>query len=139
MTIVIDASVALKWVLPEDNSDLAEALRTENLIAPPIWLIESANALWRNVRVGKISAHDAARLLNELSVAPITVSHKESDVIEAFDLAVRLAHPVYDCLYIALAQREKTYIVTADRRFADLANRFPDIAASVRLLGGPLS
>jgi predicted nucleic acid-binding protein len=139
MTIVIDASVALKWVLPEDNSDLAEALRAENLIAPPLWLMESANALWRNVRIGKISASDAARLLNELSAAPIAVSHKEGDVTEAFDLAVRLAHPIYDCLYIALAQREKTYVVTADRRLADLANNFPDIAPSVRLLGSPRS
>ena len=55
MTIVVDASVALKWLLPEDDSDLADALRAENLIAPPLWLVEGANALWRNVRNGKIS------------------------------------------------------------------------------------
>jgi predicted nucleic acid-binding protein len=139
MTIVVDASVALKWLLPEDDSDLADALRAENLIAPPLWLVEGANALWRNVRNGKISASDAARLLEKLSAAPITTSHKDRDVIEVLDLAVKLAHPIYDCRYIALARRENIYVITADLRFADLANRFPDISASVRLLGSPLT
>src|SRR5580693_7112758 len=125
MTIVVDASVALKWVLPEDDSDLADALLSERLIAPPLWLIEGANALWRNVRMGKIGANDAALLFRELSSAPVTSAHADEDAANALDLAIRLSHPIYDCIYIVLAQRENTYVVTADRRFADLAINFP--------------
>ncbi len=135
MTIVIDASVALKWVLPEDDSDLADALLSEKLVAPPLWLVEGANALWRNVRLGKISPADAARLFGELSAAPVTTIYDDNDVANALALSVRLSHPVYDCLYIVLAQRENTYVVTADRRFADLATSFPEIAANIRSLG----
>ena len=47
MTVVIDASVALKWVLPEDGSAAAMAMRAQSLAAPSHWLIEAANALWR--------------------------------------------------------------------------------------------
>jgi len=134
MTIVVDASVALKWVLPEDYSGLADKLLSERLIAPPLWLMEGANALWRNVRTGKINADDAGRLFRELSSAPVAMVHADDDVSKALDLANRLSHPVYDCIYIVLAQREDTYVVTADRRFADLAAKFPEVAGNIRLL-----
>ncbi|HEX3673871.1 MAG TPA: type II toxin-antitoxin system VapC family toxin [Rhizomicrobium sp.] len=135
--IVIDASVALKWVLPEDDSDLADALRAEKLIAPPLWLIESANALWRNVLSGKITANDSTRLFAKLAAAPVAVSHADSDVAEALDLAIRLSHPIYDCIYLALARRENTHVVTADRRFHAVAAKFSELAGHVRLLGNP--
>ena len=56
MSIVIDASVALKWVLNEPETGAALALRAEQLIAPALWLAEAANALWRHVRLGEITA-----------------------------------------------------------------------------------
>ena len=56
MSIVIDASVAVKWVLDEPRSDAALALRNEQLAAPALWLAEAANALWRHVRVGELTA-----------------------------------------------------------------------------------
>ena len=56
MRIVVDASIALKWVIPEPDSDAANALRAAELIAPALWLAEAANALWRHARLGKITA-----------------------------------------------------------------------------------
>ncbi len=59
----------------------------------------------------------------------------EDDLLEAATLARRLNHPVYNCLYLALALREKTYVVTVDRRFCEAASRDPALSGAVRLLG----
>ncbi|MBV9552234.1 MAG: type II toxin-antitoxin system VapC family toxin [Alphaproteobacteria bacterium] len=53
--IVVDASVALKWVLDEPGSEAAGELRSETIIAPDFWIIEAANALWRSAKVGQLS------------------------------------------------------------------------------------
>jgi len=66
MSLVIDASVALKWVLDETGGEAASALLDEELIAPPLWLVEAANALWRRAQRGEISADGARERLAEL-------------------------------------------------------------------------
>ena len=53
MSVVIDASVALKWVFDEPDSEAAEALRNEELIAPALWLAEAGNALWRRLSAAR--------------------------------------------------------------------------------------
>ncbi|CAN7604446.1 type II toxin-antitoxin system VapC family toxin [Caulobacter sp. LjRoot300] len=136
MTLVIDASVALKWVLAEPGQDAADALLDEDLIAPSLWLLEAANALWRRNLRGELSAGEAEERLSELFNAPVTSIPIEDDLSMAAALAQRLGHPVYDCLYLALAVREQTQVVTADRRFWTIAQTAPDLAGRVRLLEG---
>ncbi len=135
MSIVIDASVALKWVLNEPGSEAAEALLDEDLIAPSLWLIEAANVLWRLSRRGEISAEGAAARLEQLYNAPVATGALEDDLSAAADLANTLGHPVYDCLYLAMAIREKTYVVTADRQFHTAVDQAPSLKGKVRLLG----
>ena len=53
----------------------------------------------------------------------------------ALDLAIQLNHPIYDCLYLALALRHDTDVITADRRFVSAIERRPELAGRVRLLG----
>lgn len=136
MTLVVDASVALKWVLAEPGQDAADALLNEDLIAPSLWLLEAANALWRRSLRGELSAGEAEERLSELFNAPVTSIPIEDDLAMAAALAQRLGHPVYDCLYLALAVREQTHVVTADRRFWAIARTAPDLAGRVRLLEG---
>lgn len=136
MTLVVDASVALKWVLAEPGQDAADALLDEDLIAPSLWLLEAANALWRRSLRGELSAGEAEERLSELFNAPVTSIPIEDDLSRAAALAQRLGHPVYDCLYLALAVREQTQVVTADRRFWTIAQAAPDLAGRVRLLEG---
>jgi predicted nucleic acid-binding protein len=122
-TIVIDASVAVKWVLRETGSDAADALLDDHdLIAPALWLVESGNALWRRARIGEITADEAKARLSELRNAPVVSLAIEPHVEQALDLAVELGHPVYDCLYLTVALRHQTQMVTADRRFAAAVN-----------------
>jgi len=137
-SIVIDASVALKWVLAEAGQDLADALLDRDLIAPSLWLIEAANALWRRTTRGEITTTEAAERLAELMQAPVTTTPVEADIAAAIGLATQLGHPVYDCLYLALAIREDTVVVTADARFHAAVSGYPALAGRVRRLGDPV-
>ena len=135
MTIVVDASVALKWVLREPGSDAADALLDDpDLMAPVIWLAEAANALWRRVRIGEIITDEANARLSELRNAPVATFAIEPHLSEAQRLAIDTGHPVYDCFYVALAMHHRTYVETADRRLAS-AMTSPLIAGRVRMLG----
>jgi len=131
--IVIDASVAVKWVLSEADSDAADALLDQDLMAPSIWLAEAANVLWRKGRTGEITTEQANARLSELLQAPVASLPIEPDLEPALKLAMEIGHPVYDCIYLALALHHRTHVVTADRRFASAAST-PALAGSVRLL-----
>lgn len=134
MSIVIDASVALKWLFDEPGRDAALALRSERLIAPAVWLAEAANAIWRHVRLGEATAAEALGWMEELVHAPLTTVAIEPLVSSALQLATEIFHPVYDCLYLALALQRDTHVVTDDRRFAAAANARPALAARVQVL-----
>ena len=135
MSIVIDASVALKWVLDEPGKEAADALLEHELIAPGLWLVEAADALWHRARRGEITGAQAKERLTELYNAPVTTSAIEDDLLAAIDVAHQLGHPVYDCLYLAMAIRENTYVVTADRRFHAAVSHVAGLTDVVRLLG----
>ena len=121
MTLVIDASVACKWFFEENLSAEARSLAESGaaFTAPDMILAECANAAWRRVRGNTIPRAQADAFLKALprwfeSLAPSARLHEA-----AFEMACALDHPVYDCLYLALAEREQTRMVTADRAFAD--------------------
>ena len=133
MSIVIDASIALKWVLDEPGSEAAVALRDQELIAPALWLAEAANALWRHARIGEIDGDEAAARFSELMNAPVASLPIEPYLEQALKLAGEIGQPVYDCIYLALALHHQTHVVTADRRFASAAST-PALAGGVRLL-----
>ena len=118
MSIIIDASVALKWVLDEPGSDAAVTLHDQELIAPALWLAEAANALWRKARTGEITDEEANARLSELRKAPVASLSMEPHLERALMLAIEIGHPIYDCIYLALALHHRTHVVTADRRFA---------------------
>jgi len=131
--IVIDASVAVKWVLDEPESRAAVALRDQELIAPALLLAEAANVLWRHARIGEITNDEVAALFSELRNAPVASLPIEPCLKPALKLAIEIGHPVYDCIYLALALHHRTHVVTADRRFASAVST-PALAGTVRLL-----
>lgn len=134
MSVVVDASVALKWVLDEPGREAADALLDQELVAPALWLLEAANALWRRARRGELTGAEARERLGELFNAPVTTTPIENDLLAAAEFAHALGHPVCDCLYLAAAIREDTFVVTADRRFHEAVAQSPTLKESVRLL-----
>ncbi|HVZ69208.1 MAG TPA: type II toxin-antitoxin system VapC family toxin [Rhizomicrobium sp.] len=132
--IVVDASVALKWVLPEEDSSAAHALLESELAAPDFWIVEIANALWRRTLQRELSQKEAARRLAWLRRAPVLLLPASDHVEDAFRIAADLKHPLYDCIYLATAMREETQFVTADTRFARTVRIHSKFRPYIRLL-----
>lgn len=127
MTTVVDASVVVDWVAPDVESDapalalldrLAE--RDEPLAAPRLLLHEVANALLTGIRRDRWSGAAADAAHRHLQRLPIRLIDEPTDATRAFELARRYdEHPVYDMVYLALAERASGTLVTADRRLLD--------------------
>ncbi len=117
-TLVIDASVAIKWLVPEDDFETARALRGKfRLIAPQLIYAECANILWKKVQRGDLSNHEAASLAGLIDALDIEVASMRGLVEAATTLSTRLRHPAYDCFYLALAILEDCRFITADVKF----------------------
>ncbi|MFP4004237.1 MAG: type II toxin-antitoxin system VapC family toxin [Alphaproteobacteria bacterium] len=136
---VVDASVAVKWLVTEPNSDQAEHLLGcgLTLVAPALLFAEAANALWAICRRGYIGRNEFAEALGVLKSAPIDVPVPMRDLAaSAGRLAVDLDHPVYDCFYLALALQEQHPVVTADQRFYGRVCKHPYLSDRVVHLEG---
>lgn len=106
MALVVDASVALKWVLQEPDSGFAEALlRTEaNLLVPDFWLGEATNVLWLQVR-RKLFTPDEAReglILLRPQIEPTPTAGMDLHGV-ALEIGMAVNHSPYDTLYLAFA------------------------------------
>ena len=121
MRFVVDASVAVKWLVAEDDADAAQKLAASghDLHAPRLMASEVANAIWRKARTGEIERRAAGILLADVQNMPVRWGADEILSTNAARLALVLDHPIYDCVYIALAYRIGATVVTADRRFAN--------------------
>jgi len=138
--VVVDASVAVKWYLPELEEDLAAQAvalldryerKEMSFVVPDLFYTEIANAIWKAVRVGRVARAfgDRALVLLTQREFPTVPSLKLLDT--AFPIAMNHGRTVYDSLYVALAVQTKTQLITADERLANsLSAHFP-----VRWLG----
>jgi predicted nucleic acid-binding protein len=116
--IVLDASVALKWVLREEHAATARrVLATKELLAPHLLWAEVGNTLWKRHRRRESSVEEVRRMLAEFQRLPVTTFAHWPFLAAALDLAISLNQTVYDCLYLALAEGRDSVMVTADRRF----------------------
>jgi predicted nucleic acid-binding protein len=114
---VVDASVALKWLIAEPGSDAAASLRhAERLSAPDLIVPEVGNALWKAMRRGELTADEAALAARLMEQSDIELRPMRALLRPAIRLALALDHPVYDCIYLALADEERCALVTADER-----------------------
>jgi predicted nucleic acid-binding protein len=122
MKWVIDASVAAKWVTPERDSPLAEALLDDELIVPDLLFAEVANILWKKQMRAEMDGATALVGARWLMQVPFQVHDSASLLADALTLALRLHHPAYDCFYLALAERVAAPLVTADKRLHALCH-----------------
>jgi predicted nucleic acid-binding protein len=124
-SLIVDASVAVRWYLLEDGVATAETIlhRDEDLIAPEIVLAEIGNAVWKRVRKNEVSVEDATEIIARATSVFATLVPIRMLAIDAMRISGQFDHPIYDCLYIALAIREGATLATADRKMAALAEQ----------------
>ena len=128
--IVIDASVAVKWLIDEPDSTSADRLLPRYagaIAAPDLLLIETAGALVRQCNTGAFSAPTFESVLAEWQLlwANFIDARRTdlSDMVNAARMAVELGHPVKDCVYLGLAIELDAALVTADAKFRSRALR----------------
>jgi predicted nucleic acid-binding protein len=126
--LVLDASVAVKWYLPAAQEPLSseaflllrdyKSARVD-LLVPGLFFAEFANILWKACWHRRCDAATADFAIGEVLRARFRTISSSSLVEEALQLARLYNRTVYDCLYIALAIRTNTQVVTADERLAN--------------------
>lgn len=113
--MIVDASVAIKWLVPETDTEVANQLLARgDLVAPDLLASEVANAIWKKRNRGEISGVPMGlgglmRLFSRIEPTPPLLPR-------ATAIALELDHPAYDCFYLALAETTGSTIVSADQR-----------------------
>lgn len=117
-SLVVDASVAIKWFFDEGDSEHAADVAAcgADLIAPSLLRAELANGLWKKYRQRLVSLEVALSIWSRMPDFFRALVPTEELMTEALAMAFRLDHPVYDCAYLALARRNSATLVTADKR-----------------------
>ena len=120
---VVDASVAVKWYLPEEQSDHAARLcrRDTVLEAPDLLHSEIGNVLWKRVRRRELTRDQAGEIIAALDLMPIEIYPSRLLAAAAVQIACETNLTVYDSLYIATAMLTGSRLVTADRRVFETA------------------
>ena len=138
MTLVVDASVAVKWLLPEALHEEAIALldRESVFLAPALIVAEVGNTAWKKVQRGEIDVATAERLASAICSGLPILTRAEPLAARALEIALQLRHPIYDCFYLACAEHADAEIVTADKRFYRVVAQ-SEYAQRISFLGGP--
>jgi predicted nucleic acid-binding protein len=116
--VVVDASVAVKWFLPEVHATAARRILRgrRQLLAPDLIWAEVGNVLWKRTRRAELSREAAHGILRDFRRFPLHTYTAHSLLEPAWELAERLKISVYDGLYLALAVGRSCTFVTADRQ-----------------------
>jgi predicted nucleic acid-binding protein len=140
-TLVVDASVAAKWVSPAIVEPLADrahrflrayAEGSLQVLVPDLFWLEIGSFLWKAAKRGEITAVLAQHGLRAMLNRDFPTVPSRTVLTEAFKIAADFGRTIYDSTYVALAVASGTELITADERLVNaLGSRFP-----VRWLGG---
>jgi predicted nucleic acid-binding protein len=134
MRYVLDSSVAFKWVVPEQDTDRALRLRDDyrnvvhELLAPDFFPIEVLHALTRAERQGRVAPPRGGLLWHDVMLTCPLLYSSLPLAPRAYAIASVHRTGVYDCVYVALAEREACELITADDKLVrTLRPSFPFI------------
>jgi predicted nucleic acid-binding protein len=134
--LIVDSSVAVKWVVPEADSARAIALLKQHLIAPDLLFSECANVLCKKVRRGNLTEEQAGIAARVLERADVHIVSSQTYLARAVAIAVEFDHPAYDAMYLAVAEHLGLRLVTADDR---LVRKAAQSSTRLRAMLVPLS
>ena len=122
MTFVLDCSVTMAWVFPDESNTSTDALRAslikDSAVVPVLWPIEVANVLLVATRRGRLSVEEWPGIRNALNVLPIDIDLDSHDQVleRVIPIADQYELSVYDAMYLELALRFGLPLATLDRR-----------------------
>lgn len=122
MPFILDSSVALAWVLPDEANPILDHLcdrLTEDIaLVPPVWPLEMGNVLLVAVRRGRLTAKDVRQLVTELHALPLEIDSTSTEraLEETMTLAQKYALTTYDASYLELAKRRDLPLATLDSK-----------------------
>jgi predicted nucleic acid-binding protein len=140
VNLIIDASVLIKFFVPEILSAKAEQLlaRVEGgsvrLFAPDLIYAEAGNTLWKKRRLRELTQCEVGKITDLIVSFPLEVESSRALFALAIDIAIACEVTVYDALYLSMAKVYETQMMTADRKLFDLTAK-TDLKRSVIWLG----
>ena len=142
MSYVVDASVAVKWVVAEPETTKALAFlqheRPKGLVAPDLLIAEVSNVVWKKARLGEIDRLQAIEAAYRIGLTMTRFYPSRLLNRRAIEIAMEIDHPVYDCLYLACAEAENALLVSLDVRLTKrlsgtrYSKRIIDLRAATR-------
>jgi predicted nucleic acid-binding protein len=132
--LVADASVVVKWFVPEIHSDAARRLLAAHhqYLAPDLLFAEAANTIWKKARRGELTSTHGRQLVSDIGRVAVEAVPCRTLADDAHTLATATGRSVYDSMYLALAVRLDTHMVTADDRLVTAMSTFAMLAPHVR-------
>ncbi len=124
---IVDASVAIKWFIPEIHADAACQLLENNykLAAPELIFSEIGNIIWKKWCRKEITLDTAQGLIKDFQQSPFTIHDTQSLFESTWEIARQYQRSFYDSLYLALAKNQNCQMVTADLKLYNALRHLP--------------
>ena len=140
--VVVDASVAFKWIFPEEHSGEARSLLNQwinnhtTILVPAWFMFEIVNILYKHIRRNALTLQAAFLLIEEMQNIGIQIPEYDQGLHNrALELTIEFRlNAAYDAHYMALAERMNCDLWTADER---LWNSVRTALGWVRWIGEP--
>ena len=131
---VADASLVVKWFVPEIHSEAARRWlgSSHEYVAPDLLFAEVGNAVWKKVRRDELTADEGRRLVADLRRVAVDGVAARTLLPDAVTLAINADITVYDAMYLTLAVRLATEVVTGDDRLKRKVAPHPLLRRHVR-------
>ncbi len=129
MNVVIDASVLIKFFIPEILWEKAEELNARvaegdlRLLAPDLIFAEVGNIIWKKHRMKELIRSEAEEIVEAIVSVPIAVETSKALLPLAVDMGLAYGITVYDAMYVSLAKIHETVLLTADRKLAEIMGK----------------
>ncbi len=133
---VVDASLVIKWFVPEVHAQAARRWlgASHDYVAPDLLFSETGNAVWKKVRRKELDPDEARRMVVDLSRVAVETVATRSLLQDALVVALTADITVYDAMYLTLAVRLETAVITGDDRFVDKVAHNRLLAPHIRRL-----
>jgi len=140
VNLVIDASVLIKFYVPEVLSDRAERLLASvekgdiDLLAPDLIYPEAGNILWEKQRLKELTRSEVEEITNAILSLSLKIEASRTLLPLAVEVAITYGVTVYDASYLSLAKVYETTLITADRKIFNVLAK-TDLNDSILWLG----